>query len=154
MNRLKELASCFIDHPRYCGSVVVLVVAGLILLHYIYMAVFPIRTLEINTEVAPVTSKQVYPGDTLEYMLDFCSYTQREAKVFYRMVDGFVYTLPAVETSTPPSGCFNSAIRSVTIPENTPAGTYYLESEVVIYVNSIRQDVVQYRTEAFEVLPE
>lgn len=134
----------------YCASMVIIAVAILILIHFMYQAIFPLKTVEINH--TDIRTPIVRAGSTLEFELDWCTYGQYPVTVHRRMVDGFVFTLPETETTTPPRGCYESIIRSVEIPDVTPSGTYYIQIELVIQVNGLRDEIVSFETDTFEVI--
>lgn len=144
------LFRCTRDQPMYCASMVIIIVATLILVHFFYMSLFPIKTVKI--EQVTIRTPVVHVGDVVEFELDWCSYGQYPVTIHRRLVDGFVYSLPEFETTTPPGGCYESIIRAVEVPESAPEGTYYIQTELIIHVNTIRDVIVSFESETFDVV--
>ena len=111
---------------------------------------FPYKTLEINNVPYPVTPR-VEQGGVVIFEMDYCKYTDKEVVISRRFVDGIIYTLPEMITAHNEMGCSVSYLTEE-VPENLPAGNYYMKFYYTYEVNPIRKITIQARTQEFEII--
>jgi len=138
----------------------VLLTGWLLLLALAYMMFLPMKVLVVNNydknNPVKVDTKVLLPGETLEYHLDYCKYTDIRPSVRRTLVDGQVITLADIPSTSLPRGCGVTLISNVTIPLTLNPGEYYLDVIAEYPVSFFRIERVHYRTEYFKVgiLPE
>lgn len=137
-------------NPMYIASMLVITVAMIVLLDYLFMVVLPVKTLTVNS--ATMEYETYEPGDNLDYKLEWCSHGNFSITVHTRMTDGFVRALPEYETTIPVDGCFESHITTLQLPHTAQPGRYYLQVELVVHVNRLRDEIVTFETNCFEVV--
>lgn len=115
-----------------------------------FWLLFPYKTIEFNTDVAKVQNKQVERGDYLYYEIDYCKYTDKEAKLTRSFVDGVKYDIPDGYSDVE-KGCAVRVIQ-IYIPRGIGTGTYMIKQVRHYEVNPIRTIDVVHFTEQFEVI--
>lgn len=134
----------------YILAMIFLSLAGVFLLTIIYWTVYPYRTIEFNTEVAKVHNKQVERGEYLYYEIDYCKYTDNEAKLTRSFIDGVKYDIPDGYSDVE-KGCAVKVIQ-IYIPRGIGTGTYMIKQVRHYEVNPIKAIDVIHFTEQFEVI--
>lgn len=127
---------------------------GFLLLAYINISLFwPVSTLTIQDggQPIPVITKTIYPGQPLQYELDYCKYTDLPATVHRTFIDGQIITLTDTIGQLP-TGCHKTLVKTAVVPETINPGRYYLDVKVEYKVNPLRNVFTHYRTEYFVVL--
>lgn len=114
-----------------------------------YWLLWPVT---IMTFTAPtVVDKQIYkPGDKIAYTLTYCKTNSQVGTVYRTLVNSTITTYTPV-TNNLPEGCRKTTRSDLTIPDNADAGIYHLESTIVYKINPIRDVVVSWKTNDFEV---
>lgn len=134
-----------------------LATTSLILLYFFifyigYLIFWPMRTLETENPVLPVITHQVKRGQALVYKVQYCRYDLVGGTIYrtlYGVNNDNVYPLAPVNTVTYP-GCRTANVYLM-IPTSLTPGTYYVDILVKIQVNMLRQQVLETRTQNFEV---
>ena len=93
----------------------------------------------------------VHPGDSLQYVLDYCKYADIPSVVHRSLIDGQVITLTDTQGQLP-LGCHTLIANTAIIPETVNPGRYYLDVSVIYQVNPLRSQVTHYRTVYFDVV--
>lgn len=114
----------------------------------IFWATFPYKTVDLKA--IEVKTPKVSPGQTLMYELDYCRYTDTQAIVSRRFVDGIIYSMPDIMGSNP-KGCAKRTI-GVQVPEGLVPGEYYLQVTNTYHVNPIRTISKTIKTAEFEII--
>lgn len=131
-------------------SYVTIAVALLFTIVVFFWLLFPYKTIEFNTDVAKVQNKQVERGDYLYYEIDYCKYTDKEAKLTRSFIDGVKYDIPDGYSDVE-KGCAVRVIQ-IYIPRGIGTGTYMIKQVRHYEVNPIRTIDVVHFTEQFEVI--
>lgn len=131
-------------------SYVTIAVALLFTIVVFFWLLFPYKTIEFNTDVAKVHNKQVERGDYLYYEIDYCKYTDKEAKITRSFIDGVKYDIPDGYSDVE-KGCAVRVIQ-IYIPKGIGTGTYMIKQVRHYEVNPIRTIDVVHFTEQFEVI--
>ena len=125
---------------------IALVLSGIIM----YWVNYPYRALEIKSPM-PVLNSPVEPGETVQYVVDFCKYTDKPTKISGRIVNDVVIGLPE-GTATAKNECGTLVSNTFMVPDILPPGKYRLDFVATIRVNPLREIHVPYETEEFEVI--
>lgn len=132
-----------------------LVLAYIIVFYVLFLMLWPVKTLELtnyneNTPIQ-ILNTTVHRGDTLQYNLSYCKYTDLTSVVHRTFIDGQVITL----TDTPgkfPKGCRNALVTTAVVPETINFGSYYLDVVVEYDLNPYRKEFIHYKTSYFTVV--
>jgi len=108
----------------------------------------PYKIIEIKSAV-PLEA-EVKQGTDLEYILDYCKYTDLIPSVTRRFVDGIIYAVPSSGVGLK-KGC-GKVVLSIPVPKTLPAGVYHLETNLSYQVNPIRNIKLEYSTGLFTVV--
>ena len=71
--------------------------------------------------------------------------------VYGKFIDGVIYSVPE-NTSDFETGCYDTVINSVKIPDSLPEGTYFYEETVVYRVNPLKEVSYTFKTPEFTVV--
>ena len=93
---------------------------------------------------------EVKQGTDLEYLLDYCKYTDVIPSVSRKFVDGIIYAVPSSGVGLK-KGC-GKMVLSIPVPKTLPIGVYHLETSLDYKVNLIRVINKEYSTEKFTVV--
>lgn len=115
----------------------------------IYWSIIPLKVLTVKTP-NKVINNPVKVGEPIEYLLDYCNYTDHAKIVHRELINDVVIGLSSIHPS-PSIGCNMILSRSTTVPSGIPDGTYVLKQTVEIKLNPIRTHFVVYETEPFEI---
>lgn len=133
-----------------------LALCGMLLATVDYWLFWPYQTLEIlnysDTKPIEIENKIVEPGQPLEYVLDYCKYSDADAIVKRSFVDGQVIALKDTEGRLP-TGCHKTLVKTAIVPPTINEGQYYLDVNVSYRVNPLRTVNVHYKTDYFSVVP-
>lgn len=129
----------------------IIIVAILLLGHFIWLLFYPYNVIEVKQVPFPVIEKTLKHGDRLEFVLDYCKYMNSPATIQSQFVDGVVVQLSQSITNVP-TGCHNRIDNSVVIPKHLPIGKYVFRSVVNYKVNALRTIQYVYETEEFEII--
>jgi hypothetical protein len=121
---------------------------GLVLLSA-YWLFYPYKLLEFKDAIYPVINKEVKRGEILYIKTDVCKFTDKVSQTSRSFVDGIVFNIAQTTTSRS-AGCVNDNV-SIYVPENLPAGEYYLKNIYQYKVNPIRTITYIHNTEKFKV---
>ena len=114
-----------------------------------YQLFYPVIPFVINTIPVKVITKEVKPGDTLIYEVDYCRYDGRTATVYRSFLGETNIATPSV-ASVSVLGCHTAKI-PISVPDVTPPGTYHLGVNVKFQINPLRTETVSFHTEDFIV---
>jgi hypothetical protein len=116
-----------------------------------YWLFWPYQTLVVNTNPAEVVTPYVERGQYLQYILDFCKYSNAPVTVHRTLDDGQIVFLQDTEGQLP-LGCRSTISSNVIIPQTINTGVYYLNVTADYQVNPIRTVSVHYVTQKFTVI--
>ena len=136
--------------PAFILSMITIVSALLLGCVMIFWMVYPYKTIEFKDEKFYVSTKEVKQGDAIKFVARYCKYTHLPALVARSFMNDIFYAIPYVTTNRP-TGCDDSVI-AVKVPQELPAGTYYLKTRYIYQVNPIRTIVVEMNTDDFTVI--
>lgn len=114
-----------------------------------FWSFYPYKPIEYKSSTYKVLTKQVKPGGTLVYVVDYCKYSNQVPVITKKYVDGIIY-------DTPPGrgvviqGCHQSEVYTL-IPETLLPGDYYMQVNIDYQVNPIRHMIYNNVTEKFTV---
>jgi len=131
-------------------SFLTIAMAFALLVIVFYWVLKPYKLLVINERPLPVMNKVVKRGDTVNYVLDYCKYTDKQAVVSKKFSDGIEFALPDYRSNNP-EGC-RTQIVATEVPHTLPEGKYILIADYTYQVNPIRWIVVRIHTQVFEVI--
>lgn len=92
-----------------------------------------------------------YTGEQLTYAFEYCKTRNVPARMYGTYIDTVKIDMPVIEIKTP-LGCGKKISSYYKIPKILPSGKYHFEVELIYQVNPIRQVMVKYRTEDFEII--
>lgn len=118
-----------------------------------FFRVYPFEPLVFNEERFPVlnANKTVYPGDELEYEIDYCKFTHRPGRVNYQIVNSIIYLSSEERVGNVEPGC-RKVISRFVIPEINSEGEYNL-TQIVEYEYPFNRIIsVTGATEKFMIL--
>lgn len=113
-----------------------------------WWSVYPYKTIEVSN--VNLVTKHVKRGGHLQYSLNWCKHTEKEAILSRKFEDGLIYHV-ATTISNVDKGCVEDRVISVYVPRALPPGKYALNVILTYQVNPIRKESVQYRTPEFLV---
>ena len=137
-----------IKKPTYrlvLGAFIFIVITWGVLM---YWWLVPYKTVEIISAVP--LQYEVKQGTDLEYILDYCKYTDVMPSVTRKFVDGIIYAVPSSGVGLK-KGC-GKMVLSIPVPKTLPIGVYHLETSLDYKVNLIRVINKEYSTEKFTVV--
>lgn len=129
-----------------------LIVAGYVIGVYItFQQFWPFKTLVVQSPL-PIVNQHVYkPGDTVQAKLSYCKYRSQSAIVTKQLVDGFSFTFSEPIVVNRPKGCATTIIDAVTLPQETPGGTYHVMFTATYKISAFRTTEITYKTAPFLV---
>ena len=136
-HRLKEYISL--------GSILI---AWLILIHLVYLMIYPYEPLIINN--VKIFKDHYRVGDSILYEVDYCKNIDGGAMVTKNFEDGIIFMTKSYYTNID-VGC-NTKNISVLIPNTLPEGNYKLSISAEYNVNLLRDVTIRYDTPNFEVI--
>jgi hypothetical protein len=116
----------------------------------IYWLIYPYEPIVFKEDKFPVSTKEVKQGGNLVYVSNSCKYFNGSTEISRSFINGLVFSLPT-SISTRPMGCVSDNIR-VFVPNDLPAGRYYLRTRFTYQVNPLRVISIIHETETFEVV--
>lgn len=129
-------------------------IIGLILVQFygIFLMAWPFKYIEYKQDKLTVIDKRLHPGDSLTVQFSYCRLTDKEATVYVSILDGIVIRFPPFKSAIA-KGCYlDKQFGLLTIPENTPPGTYHASVLSVFKVTSAREVTQTIDSEEFEVI--
>ena len=132
------------------ANVIVATMWGFALLFF-FWTLYPYNPLEIE-EPVKVLTPVVKAGDAVIVEFTFDKNTDVTPEVSLSLVDGVIYNLPTYSPSNVTGHTNNKAVNVLTIPPSMPCGEYHLHWEATYEMNPIRDVVVKYESEKFEIL--
>ena len=123
------------------------IVLSILLIGYLVFQLFyPFKTMDIKFTLLNNTVKA---GEELEYKVDYCKYTNKQATISIAIVDGILYTLPPFEGAFE-KGC-GSFIHHIRIPEQMHEGEAHFMSTLEYRMNPLRTIVKRFKSDKFLV---
>ena len=101
----------------------------------------------------PTDKKEYRAGDNIILTADYCRYTTVSYTLNMRFVDGIAFSVPETHRVGALPGCRVINFQIVTVPDNLPPGTYYLEGKNEYQVNFLANRLVEWTSQEFEVIP-
>ncbi len=133
----------------YYASIATIISAIVFLVYFFYCLFFPFKAIDFNGKFT-VDNKNLKPGETLYYNVDYCKYTDKPAHISKFLADGIYYPLPPTESNFEP-GC-HVIKRSMQIPGELPPGNeYHLIVTTTYHLNPFRDVSVTAQTENFNI---
>lgn len=102
---------------------------------FMFWWIYPYKTFILNRPYRILTPL-VEQGGLFIYEIDYCKYTEVDANVNRKFVDGLEYVMPEIKPNFE-KGCYIK-IQTIKIPENLPPNTYHLKIQVDYKMNPIR----------------
>jgi hypothetical protein len=100
--------------------------------------------------------KTVCIGDTLQYEMNYIARTNITPTLDKTLVDGLIFHLTETNAYTKGGkkeiGVPQKVIGTVVIPETAPEGDFYLQIDATYEVNPVREVMVSFRTENFDII--
>lgn len=127
------------------ATIVLLLIVG-------YMLFWPQKTLTFTDTRLGVVNKEVRSGQELLFKVDYCRYTDMQARVTREIRDGVVYVLPDIQTSLT-KGCHeNLTISMGELPKVIQPGKYSMHITIEFKPNRLRTITHTLTTEDFFVV--
>lgn len=119
----------------------------------LWLAFVPVKPFEVTRQPFRImnNNKTVTAGDFLIYEVPYCKYVDSFAEVSRRLEDGFILTMPTVNSHFT-VGC-RTINDTVMIPFHTPPGKYILSLSMKYHVNMFQDVFLLYKTEEFMIVP-
>lgn len=122
---------------------------SIIVVYIIILLVYPYKTIEFKNDPFPVLTKEVKQGENLEFIAQYCKYTNTYAIINRSFVNDLIFTTSPIKAYRP-KGCHTVNI-IVEIPKELPKGTYHLVNRYEYQVNFLRTESVESETQEFTV---
>lgn len=90
-------------------------------------------------------------GEELVIHLRICKNLSIREDVYGRFIDGVIFSVPE-NSSDFDTGCYDTYITSISIPETLPLGEYIYEEKVVYKVNPLKEITYTFKTPKFVVI--
>jgi len=114
-----------------------------------FLSFYPYKTLVVKSATV---DHSILAGDTLNYVVDYCKYTDKPASVFrtlHSVDETQVIPFPAVNTISV-KGCNKTTVPLQTFANIVP-GQYYLLVDVDFKMNPAREIHVIFKTNNFKI---
>jgi len=99
----------------------------------------------------PVEQRVYNGGEAIGFQITACRKKNIPFTVTAAIVDGFTIDFDSFELSGMDIGCHTTITRSFIVPMFLPSGEYKLAGVNVFHVNFLRDRVVRWETQAFQV---
>jgi hypothetical protein len=129
---------------------IVIITAEVLLLYGIYFIFYPFKPVTFNRNKFEVITKEVKQGEPLIYRANICKNMDIATEVTRSFNNDIIYLLPPT-VSTKPTGCSITNV-AVPVPEELPAGEYFLRTRFVYKINALRTITVTHDSEEFEII--
>lgn len=119
---------------------------------FIYWLFQPVDIIKSKSPF-PLVKKEYKKGEILEYISDYCKYTdQIPIQVKRQLIDGYAYDLPVSTNTNFPKGCGNIHVPvPLYIPMIIPAGKYHIRVYATYQINPLKTYTYVWDTEEFEL---
>jgi len=135
---------------------IIIIVGGscLFFLYYIDGEFFN-KPLSQYDDILITNKAEYHSGETITASWNRCMGKRIKSSFIknWSFVNGLVYNLPTVTGITNTGlGCHSVNIFITEIPENLPAGTYYLTGSIEYKVNKVKTKVYERQTNEFKII--
>lgn len=121
--------------------------------YYFYAISWPYKVLTVNS--VTVVGDNLKPGDSLDYIADYCKYMDIAPTVYRDLVDGVIYNLNSADEPTRktnnPVGCHKIRMHAGHVPD-VAGGKYKLMMRNVYKVNAFRDITISFETPEFTII--
>lgn len=131
------------------ASEIIVVLLILIIILVSYWELYPYKPLEFKTVPHEISSKSIFPGGHVNFILDYCKHMDLGSEVTVTFADGFIYNTQPIASNIE-KGC-HLVEQSIYVPRAIPLGTYSIRILYRYKVNPIRTIDVITETQKFEV---
>lgn len=148
MNIMSEIGrSKYTEWALNIVLVVMLIMVGLI----VYWNVKDYEVIVPQDGNYAIDKTEYHQGEVFNIHLRICKNMDFREDVYGKFIDGVIYSVPE-NTSDFETGCYDTVISSVKIPDSLPEGSYYYEETVVYRVNPLKEVTYNFRTPEFRVV--
>jgi hypothetical protein len=143
----------FMKSPR-CTDIIIDILLVFVLLTLgviLFWELYPYKVLtprEGNYSLEKLEYKQ---GESFPIKFNLCKNLDFEEDVYGRFIDGVIYSVPE-NSSNFDTGCYDSYITSVSIPETLPPGIYTYEETIIYRVNPLKTIEYTFITPEFKIV--
>jgi hypothetical protein len=134
----------------YCIALIAEFMGIILILTLLYWYIYPYKVIEFK-DIDLV--KKVYTvGTPLEMNIIYCKYIDLPAKTARQFINGMISTLSDQSNSNSPVGCTTKLAMDIIVPKELKPDIYIYKQTMSYHVNPIRDIVVVFQTEPFNVV--
>lgn len=116
---------------------------------YVYVA--PVQVLSIYNAPLPLVKTKIKPGDTLEYLIDYCKHLSISGTVKRSLINTTLVQYSETEAAAPP-GCKKGIRVGIPLPLYLTPGKYKLVTRIDYKTSILHTETYIFETQEFEIL--
>jgi hypothetical protein len=134
----------------FTGASFVILSAAILSFYFFYLALFPVKILEVKNSPVPATDR-VVAGQTVTFEIDYCKHQKIRSHLEIVFEGSTIVPSVAAITSLP-VGCNDNYKLPVSLPNSIPLGTRKALFVVRYEINSFHTERYEFESQPFEVV--